>query len=183
MSILKSNVAKAFAVIALSGTVLATGLTVASYAESDRESAGRIERSAGGFRAGQRFARADTNGDRVLSMEEFQAPSAERFAEADANGDGNLSIEEIVAARTRAFEESFEDRAEQLIERVDANGDGVISLEESEAASAEQFSRLDRNEDGELEPRELRRGMRGGDHGGDGRRGGGDAPELQEQSL
>lgn len=166
LNVTKSKTLKGFVIALMAGSVLATGVVVQGYAD-DGDRGQRMERSerGGGFRAGERFARADTDGSRTLTLEEFQAPQSARFANADANGDGQLTLDEMVAARQDAQRDRVERAAGRMLERVDADGDGTISVEEMQASSAELFARLDRNEDGELEPREVRRGMRGGPDG------------------
>jgi Ca2+-binding EF-hand superfamily protein len=72
----------------------------------------------------------------------------------------------MVAQRQRVAE----DRAAERMARIDTNEDGALSLEEMTAASEARFARMDRDDDGNLEPRELRRGMRDGMRGGDGER-------------
>ncbi|MEM6711311.1 MAG: hypothetical protein AAF590_03415 [Pseudomonadota bacterium] len=157
---MKTSTTKKLTVLALAGTVLATGFTAAVIADERsgaRERAHQHERGSMGFRAGERFGRTDADGDRMISLEEFQAVTGDRFASMDADGDGLVSPAEMVAERTARAEE----RAAMRIERADANGDGFLSLEEATAASGERFARIDRNDSGTLEPRELRRSLRG----------------------
>jgi Ca2+-binding EF-hand superfamily protein len=101
----------------------------------------------------------DSDGDRALSLDEFLAGTSSRFETLDADGNGEVTSAEILAARDGAREE----RARRMIERFDADGNGSVSLDEMEARASERFARIDRNDDGSLEPRELRRGFRGGD--------------------
>ncbi|GAB5511223.1 MAG: hypothetical protein Rhims3KO_26240 [Hyphomicrobiales bacterium] len=170
---------KSFVRIALAGTVLATGLVGVALAD-DRGDRDRERGGHSSFQAGERFARADVNGDRMLSAEEFTTQGLERFTNADADGDGLVTAEEMIAARTQAMEERdverserraerrterMQARTERMIERLDADEDGAVSLEEATAASEAMFARLDRDDDGSLEPSELRRGFRGGDRG------------------
>lgn len=46
-----------------------------------------------------RFAKTDTNGDGVISRDEFMARAAKRFEKMDANGDGSLSKDEMKRPR------------------------------------------------------------------------------------
>lgn len=173
------KMSKPLVVLAMAGTMLTTGLTGLALA-NDRSDRDRERGGASGFEAGERFARADVDGDRMLSIDEFTAQGMERFTSADADGDGLVTAEEMVAAATQALEERESERAERraerrlervearverMIERMDSDEDGAISTEEAQAASENMFARLDRDEDGSLEPRELRRGFRGGDRG------------------
>ena len=167
---------KNLTVLALVGTMMATGLSVAAFADDGRSGAQERDRGAA-FRAGERFARADADGDRMISLEEFQAGVNEHFTSLDADGDGLVTPAEMVAERQRAAEE----RAAERIARIDSDEDGTLSLEEMTAASEARFARMDRNDDGSLEPRELRRGFRGGDR--DGPRNPGADDGTTEQSL
>ena len=63
---------------------------------------GNHHRGAGGFAAGEAFARADANNDGRVTLEEGRAWLAARFAEVDANRDGGVTFEEVRAyARSR----------------------------------------------------------------------------------
>lgn len=44
---------------------------------------------------GDRFARADSNGDGVISRDEFMALAGQRFSKMDADGNGSLSADEM----------------------------------------------------------------------------------------
>lgn len=44
---------------------------------------------------------ADTNGDGVISKQEFMAEQEKRFKEIDTNGDGNISQDEMQAHREK----------------------------------------------------------------------------------
>ena len=85
-----------------------------------------------------RFLSADTNGDNLVSAEEFEAfaeaeharkraeRQAKHFAKLDANGDGVITAEEHASAADK--------RMDRMFERVDTDGDGVITEAEREAA-------------------------------------------------
>ncbi len=155
---------KKLTLVALAGTVLATGAAGYAVANDHGDGMRDRERGAASFRAGERFARADIDGDRMISLEEFQTQVGERFTTLDADGDGEVTPAEMVAERQRRSEE----RAAARISRIDADENGSVSLEEMLDASEERFARMDRDDDGSLEPRELRRAFRGGDRGGHG---------------
>ncbi|MYH86655.1 MAG: hypothetical protein F4161_12565 [Gammaproteobacteria bacterium] len=162
--------------LALAGTL---ALSSAALAQ-DSQTEDNQERQ---DRAAERLARIDTNGDGAVSIDEYLAGTAgDRI---DVDGDGLITLEEYVAnfdrvrgdgrlagARAGASREQIRARVEQrLSERfagIDGDDDGVVTLAEYRA---EMFENLDRNDDGLLQPRELR-GLRGGP-GGPGR---GDRP-------
>lgn len=93
--------------------------------------------------------RRDTNGDGVVSFEEFQVPprSEERFTRADANGDGKVTREELEATLNERS-----DGALERFEELDADDDGVITEAERKRA---MFDRIDANGDGQLDAEEL----------------------------
>ena len=143
----------------------------------------------------------DTDGDGAISFVEFQAVEGERFAAADSNGDGFLSFEEFTASAPRPerhpegreidaerqaqMQARMQERALEQFADMDANGDDLLSLLEMQEA---QFLRLDRDNNGLLEGRELRGPGRGpdgarGPQGPGGPRGdGGRRPPRQGQS-
>ena len=87
-----------------------------------------------------KFQSADTNGDNLVSADEFEAFAeaererkhqerrAKRFAKLDANGDGVITSEEHASAA--------DERMDRMFDRVDADGDGVITEAEREAAKS-----------------------------------------------
>jgi len=93
----------------------------------------------------------DKDGDKLVSVEEFEVPSRGRdrgrLASADRDGDGNVSRSEMQA--------QVDERTEQAIERfelADLNDDDFLTEEEIKMAA---FSRLDRNDDGYIDAKEL----------------------------
>jgi len=92
----------------------------------------------------ERFSSADTNGDNLISADEFEAFAiaererkqaerrARRFAKMDVDGDGLISADEHAAA---------DKRMDRMFERVDKDGDGVITEAEREAAKAKRGER------------------------------------------
>ena len=140
----------------------------------------------GGRRGQQHFLEvwklADTNGDGVLSREEFfamkriallpQDKREELFKRLDKNGDGVLSREELESLVKP--QDGKHQRMPRLWE-LDTNKDGVISLEEFKAGEfvkklpPEQqealFRRLDVNGDGVISPADHPAGERPGQAG------------------
>jgi len=95
------------------------GEAVRSFAESDRNADGSVDRREAERRALEVFSFADADRDAYLSREEYGSLIVEdSFAAADANKDGRVSTREFVAIRMRDFEAA------------DTNHDGVLSLSE-----------------------------------------------------
>lgn len=98
------------------------------------------------------LARLDTNKDGVISADEYSAIPDLRAA--DTNNDGVLSVEEVAAMIQKR---EYERRAERMMRGMDIDGDGKVTLAEIEQHRAKRFALMDRNNDGKLEGRELRR--------------------------
>lgn len=161
--------------------VAATTLSLAALAQAPEAGTPELqERRGGGM-----LQRLDTDGDGLVSLQEFEAAGAARFATLDADGDGRISAEEFAAgrrgpARAAADQASGprdEHRAarmqqfrEQRFASMDTDGDGYISRAEFDAPRAARFSALDANGDGVIDADEqaARHGMRDGKgrHGG-----------------
>ncbi len=131
-------------------------------------------------RAERVLSHLDTNGDQMVSLEEFQPPGKrgnKMFKRADTDGDGLISLDEVAAVKAKRadrMQEKMADHSERMdsaFADMDTNQDGMISREEMRV---HHFSRMDVNEDGVLTVDELtppeHRGMRGGHrgHGQDG---------------
>ncbi|MFN3991082.1 MAG: hypothetical protein ACK4IS_12565 [Erythrobacter sp.] len=74
----------------------------ARWAERAKERAAAGEGQSAGQRDAKRanwFARLDSDGDGMISRDEFTAPALKRFDRADANGDGVVTPEERAAMR------------------------------------------------------------------------------------
>jgi hypothetical protein len=143
-------------------------------------------RGAGGFSAGEAFARADANADQQVTLAEGRAWLAARFAEVDANADGSITFEEMRAYAERqmsgrgrgpnAGQGADSDRAARMEERgrsmfraLDADGDGRLTLAEITPFAEAMFRARDANADGVLTRGEAmpRHGHhRGGEHRG-----------------
>ena len=103
----------------------------------------------------------DTDGDGLISFEEFQLPDkrrgADRLEEADTDGDGNISRAEM-EAQLNAHLEAVRAKAEARFEQADINDDGFVTPEERKQVA---FEMLDINGDGYLSPEELAAAQKG----------------------
>ncbi len=103
----------------VAGAPARAGEAVRSFAESDRNRDGSVDRREMERRALEVFSFADGDRDAHLSREEYDSLVLdEPFAAADANHDGRVSTREFVALRTRDFDAA------------DRNHDGVLSADE-----------------------------------------------------
>jgi Ca2+-binding EF-hand superfamily protein len=111
--------------------------------------------------------RADANGDGKVSKEELAAAhdkkAGEWFAKTDTNHDGYLTPDEIQQSRETRQQRRGDGRAhrEERFKETDANNDGQLSLDEVQAKMprlAERFSTLDADKNGMLSKEELREG-------------------------
>lgn len=104
-------------------------------------------------------ADADNSGD--VTFEEFAAAVKDRLGRADADGDGKVTVEELAAEIERQRTERM---ARRMIDRFDTDGDGALTAAEVEGRQKKLFALLDRNDDGKVEQKEMRRhgGMRQG---------------------
>lgn len=115
--------------------------------------------------------RLDTNGDALISVDEFQLPERRGpLSRADLNDDGMVTIEELRARhdeRSARFEERLAEKRierdahfDEMLTRMDRNTDGVVSEEEARLSA---FEHMDANGDGYLSPSEMRppKGKRG----------------------
>lgn len=86
--------------------VLLTASAVPAFADSH----------GGKHHKGKMFEKHDTNGDGVISKDEFLGHAQERFSKMDADGNGEVSKEEAKAAHEK-MREKFQERREERKER------------------------------------------------------------------
>jgi len=91
---------------------------------------------------------ADTNGDGVITREEFHAARERLFGRLDRNGDGYIDHADMsgrLAGRQKAQE-----RLAELVEQLDADGDGRVSKAEFVDGPTPLFDLADTDHNGEL---------------------------------
>ena len=94
------------------------------------------------------FDSADTNGDGVITREEFHAARERLFGRLDRNGDGFIDKDDMsgrLAGRQKAQE-----RLAALVTQLDKDGDGRVSKSEFIDGSTPLFDRADTDHNGEL---------------------------------
>lgn len=99
------------------------------------------------------MSRLDSNGDGVLTLDEFHEPRGawQRFDDLDSNNDGALTLEEVTqVADQRAIQ--HRERLTGLFRQNDLDGDGRVTESERKQAA---FDRLDADHDGMLSVVEL----------------------------
>lgn len=75
-----------------------------------------------GDHKGKMFEKHDTNGDGVISKDEFLSHATERFNKMDADGNGEVTKEEGEAAHEAMREKMKEKRAERKAKRDASEG-------------------------------------------------------------
>ncbi len=96
------------------------------------------------------ISRKDADGNGTLSAEELGGPEAS-FEKIDTNADGQVDKAELVANKPRPL---FNRIAAQVIRKMDTDANGTLSAEELDV-SAERFDKLDKNQDGQVDKKEL----------------------------
>src|SRR4051812_27992857 len=94
------------------------------------------------------FDSADTNGDGVITREEFHAARERLFARLDRNSDGFIDKDDMsgrVAGRQKSQE-----RLATLVTQLDKDGDGRVSKSEFVDGPTPLFDRADTDHNGEL---------------------------------
>ncbi|WHU03741.1 MULTISPECIES: EF-hand domain-containing protein [unclassified Sphingomonas] len=93
-------------------------------------------------RGGGMLSRLDTNGDGIVTKEEYNAGIAARFAALDTNKDGKVSEAEREAAG----------RGGGMGMR---GMTGDVTLDQMQAQAAQRFDRIDANHDGKIDKAEM----------------------------
>jgi Ca2+-binding EF-hand superfamily protein len=99
------------------------------------------------------FESADTNGDGVITREEFHAARERLFARLDRNGDGYIDKDDMsgrLAGRQKAQE-----RLAELVSQLDGDRDGRVSNTEFIDGPTPLFDRADTDHNGVLSKDEV----------------------------
>jgi Ca2+-binding EF-hand superfamily protein len=99
------------------------------------------------------FDSADTNGDGVITREEFRAARERLFARLDRNGDGFIDKDDMSGRLARR--QKAQERLAALITQLDADGDGRVSKSEFVEGPTPLFDRADTDHNGELSQDEV----------------------------
>ena len=109
---------------------------------------GAIQADSGQHGKGRFMALFDTNGDDVVTTEEFKAAAAERFRKMDSDSSGSVTQDEF----NSYISEKREKWSAVKFQKMDTNGDGNISqaeyLDYKQQKAQRRFHRMDKNVDG-----------------------------------
>ena len=94
------------------------------------------------------FDSADTNGDGVITREEFHAARERLFARLDRNGDGFIDKDDMSGRLARR--QKAQERLAELVTQLDKDGDGRVSRSEFVDGPTPLFDRADTDRNGEL---------------------------------
>ena len=109
------------------------------------------------------FNKRDKNEDGKLSEKELIGLISNDFAKADTNKDGFLTLEEL--KKTPRFNRKNRGRRgkrnlDQIITKMDGDEDGKLSKAEVKGSLANRFAKIDTNSDGYLTKEELEKAPR-----------------------
>lgn len=102
---------------------------------------------------GAMFDRADSNGDGVVTRDEFLAARATQFGKRDRNADGVIDSSDLgerAAGRRRASQ-----ALNAIVEQADTNADGKVSKDEFVEGGGKLFERADADRSGTLDAKEI----------------------------
>jgi len=118
---------------------------IVTFAEADKDGDGRVNREEGNSIHGFDFSRADTNDDKSLTRQEFDAAMAKSTARGDGEPEGLAG-----------------DRTEQVtFEQADKNKDGKVDRDEAEDIDGFNFSAADADDDRWVSRTEFQTAMAG----------------------
>lgn len=150
--------------IVLGGTALAATSQAGGWGDGFRHGKSGYHEGRGGYGEHHRgqgkgrhfmkmFQAHDANGDDILTQAEIDNTRSERLTQFDGNQDGQLSLQEYEALWLDAMRERMVDR----FQRLDDDGDAQITEAEFLEPFAKVVTRLDRNDDQQLDKDDLRR--------------------------
>ena len=93
----------------------------------------------------------DANHDGTLTKAELEAGLKTEFVAADTNHDACLTPDEVAAINEKRIQE----QGSTSTPLIDWNQDGCVDFNEYAGTARSLFTEMDRNEDGELDPKEL----------------------------
>ena len=153
--------------IALSAAALCAGGI--AYAGPGMKDRGDTTRAQAQEHGAEMFAQMDANGDGVINDADRKTRKDARFDALDSDGNGVLSREEFAAGQgMRGHGKGKDDmdgsrrgqmrgdHAGKMKERADTNGDGSVSKVEFDAAHMAMFDKADANGDGTVTNEERR---------------------------
>lgn len=131
---------KTFSLTLIAASAIALSASVATAQLSQDRSGGKM---------GSFLSKTDSNGDKAITLGEFQAEATARFNSSDTDGNGYLTEAERDAARD-ALRET---RNTAQFDETDTNGDGFLSRDEVTAkrgdkAESTRGDKTDRSRDG-----------------------------------
>jgi hypothetical protein len=142
----------------LIAATLVAGVCLPAIADDDRDRRG--------------MPKLDTDGDGLISQDEFRFPGTRMLENADSDGDGMVTAEEMSQASAERHERMQAEMAERLAHMqeesearftaMDTDGDGAVTTEEAEAHA---FSTIDTDDDGYISRKEMRQKRGGFDRG------------------
>ncbi|MEL7544986.1 MAG: EF-hand domain-containing protein, partial [Pseudomonadota bacterium] len=91
---------------------------------------------------------ADNNGE--LTLQELENGRSERFKKADTNGDGVVTADELKARIMQRMERRADRRVKRMIRRLDEDRNGQVTEAEYLSRAKERFTWADLNDDGKL---------------------------------
>jgi Ca2+-binding EF-hand superfamily protein len=99
------------------------------------------------------LAKADANGDGIITKAEFTAARAKMFERLDRNHDGYVTKDDTPRFSLR--QSSNGERMQEMMLMMDKDSDGRISRDEFVNSPSLLFERADTNHDGQLDSAEL----------------------------
>ena len=143
-------------VAAIAGLAIVGGIAAAAAKGSDGK---RSHFWRGGHGAGM-FEQVDADGDGRVTRAELDAYLDGILAANDADGNGSVSLPEFEAIAVELARPMLAKR----FERLDDDGNGEISESEIAGRIDRLMDRADRNDDGAVELKEIKRGRHGKGH-------------------